>query len=137
MTLPVRADASGCMGLVFLSLLLVGCQTATEALDVDDVRKTRLVESECAVYFTVRKQLLTQNRAAPASMTEGCPPATADIAADITPQESPPEIESRFGRIIFQRMVARGMPRDVAEDVSLSPAFYDLVTQSDALYGGN
>lgn len=116
-------------------LALSACQTATEALDKNDIRKTELIEAECAVYFTVRDQMASQGQTANATMTEGCPTTAQSIKADITPQVSPPTIESRFGRIIYQRMIARGMPKEVADEVGKSKAFYVLVAKSDALYG--
>ncbi len=118
-------------------VLLAGCQTATEALNVDDVRKVQLVEAECAIYFTVLAQLTAQNRTANGNIAEGCPQSAAQVKADIAPVDPPREIESRYATILYQRMIARGMPKDTADAVSTSNAFYDLVAQNDAVQGGN
>lgn len=123
--------------LIIPLFLVTGCQTATEALDENDIRKTNLIEAECSIYFTVRAQMASLGQIANGNMTDGCPPSSKDIRADITPTNIIQEKDSRFSTIIHQRMIARGMPKEIASNVKKSRAFYDLVIQSDELYGPN
>jgi hypothetical protein len=121
--------------LAMLGLIVVtSCQTGTDALNVDDVRKSELVTAECAIYFSVEAKLASEGRSANGNMSEGCAesgPKTADIA----PINPPKQLDSRYATLLYQRMIARGMPKDVADGVRTSNAFYNLVVRNDEVYG--
>ena len=124
--------------LLFLFFVaLTACQTGTEALNVDDVRKDELIAAECSIYFAVEAKLAREFRQANGNMSEGCSPDAAKTVADIDPRDPPRESDSRYATILYQRMIARGMPKDVADTVRKSNAFFNLVTRNDEVYGSN
>lgn len=110
-------------------LLLVACQSSLQVSD-DDPRKKALIERECAIYFAIENQLQTTR----SNISEGCPDSARALQVDISPIEPPKVIESRFGELIYRRMIARGVSQAQATEVSKSEAFYQLVQESDALY---
>ena len=123
--------------LFLLFVALTACQTGTEALNVDEVRKDELIAAECSIYFTVEAKLAREFRQANGNMSEGCPPDAAKTVAEIVPSNPTRESDSRYATILYQRMIARGMPKDVVDNVRKSNAFFNLVTRNDEVYGRN
>lgn len=117
------------------ALFLSACQTATDALDVDDVRKGELVAAECAIYFTVEAKLARENRNSNGKLSDSCIFNSGSKAANIAPNSAPEDLDSRYATLLYQRMIARGMPKDIADEVKTSIAFYNLVKRSDELNG--
>ena len=127
------------MRLVITLLVLMAlssCQSAspTAIFEPEDQTKAALVESECAIYFAVLTKLANEDRQANGNIAEGCPSAAIDIVADIEPRNQSRQIESRYGTILYQRMIARGMPKDIADEVAKSNAFFDIVQDTDTVY---
>ncbi len=121
--------------------LLAACdQTAPIApqpdLPADDPRQAQLLTSECTIYFAAVAQLEAEGRDISGDPTRGCPPEAAGVAADINPMVSVPSVTPGYPQTLFDRMIARGIPQDVAEDVSKSKAFWDLVAKRDSLLAG-
>ncbi|MEP3342572.1 MAG: hypothetical protein ABJO09_09735 [Hyphomicrobiales bacterium] len=82
-----------------------------------------LVTQECAIYFAAEERLAAEGRPV-ARMSNGCAPGIAP--ANIAPTGVAGQSTS-FSEILFKRMIARGMPQDVAVDISTSAAFKTLV----------
>ncbi|MGB7287113.1 MAG: hypothetical protein WBC71_09300 [Salaquimonas sp.] len=131
----ILAKAFGRLAPLAVLSMLTACQTSSEALDVDEIKKANLVEQECAVYFAVLAKMQNEGRTARGNLTEGCPSSAQGIQASISPTNPPRLLDSRFDRIIYQRMIARGMPEDLADQVRTSQSFYNLVELSDQVYG--
>ena len=86
----------------------------------DPAAVNSLVAQECAIYIAAEQQMGTPN----SNLSAGCPAgiAPANITATGTPG-----MATQFSEILFQRMIARGMPSALATQVSTSPAFKELV----------
>lgn len=121
-------------------LAACGGQTAltsvNPALPTGDPRQERLVFNECAIYFAAVAKLRADGRSPSGDPTRGCPPDAAGRAADINPMVSVPSVSPGFPQDLYNRMVARGVPTDLANDISRSKAFWDLVAQRDSALGG-
>lgn len=119
-------------------LVLAACdQTPAIApepdLDLNSPGQAALLEAECAIYFAAAAQLEAQGRDADGNPTRGCPPEAAAISADINPMVSVPPVMPGYPQTLYQRMISRGIPSDVADDVAKSKAFWDLVAKRDSL----
>ena len=118
--------------------LLAACdQTAPIApqpdLPADDPRQAQLLEAECTIYFAAVTKLEADGRDVNGNPTRGCPPEAAGIAADINAMVSVPPVTPGYPQTLYDRMIARGIPSDVADDISKSKAFWDLVAKRDSL----
>ena len=118
--------------------LLAACdQTAPIApqpdLPADDPRQAQLLEAECTIYFAAVTKLEADGRDVNGNPTRGCPPEAAGVAADINAMVSVPPVTPGYPQTLYDRMIARGIPSDVAEDISKSKAFWDLVAKRDSL----
>ncbi|PJI91776.1 hypothetical protein BC777_0616 [Yoonia maricola] len=118
--------------------LLVGCdQTAPIApqpdLPADDPRQAQLLSAECTIYFAAVTKLEAEGREVSGDPTRGCPPEAAGVAADINAMVSVPPVTAGYPQTLYDRMIARGIPVDVADDISKSKAFWDLVARRDSL----
>lgn len=85
------------------------------------------------MYFAVNKEMVVRGLPELQSLVSGC--NNTDLVVDISPMNPPPQITSRFGVQVFERMLARGMPLDIANEIRNSRAFLDVVESSDAFYG--
>ncbi len=117
--------------------LLAACEqtpaiTADPALPLDDPRQAGLIISECAIYFAAAAQLERDGRSANGNMTSNCPDEARARPADINAMVSVPPITPGYPETLYQRMIARGMPVDVADDVAKSRAFWNLVAERDS-----
>jgi hypothetical protein len=127
---------------IFAAGLLAACSAQTPlsvvdaALPTDDPRQERLVFNECAIYFAAVQKLRADGRSPNGDPTRGCPADAAGRAADINPMVSVPSVSPGFPQDLYNRMVARGIPTDLANDISRSKAFWDLVAQRDSALGG-
>ena len=65
--------------------------------------------------------------------TRGCPPEAAGVSADINAMVSVPSVTPGYPQTLYDRIVARGIPTDVADEISKSKAFWDLVAKRDSL----
>ena len=63
----------------------------------------------------------------------GCPPEAAGVSADINAMVSVPSVTPGYPQTLYDRIVARGIPTDVADEISKSKAFWDLVAKRDSL----
>ena len=120
---------------------LVACdQTSAVApqpdLPADDPGQAVLIEAECAIYFAAVAQLEAEGRAVQGNPTRGCPAEAAGRAADINPMVSVPPVMPGYPQTLYQRILARGIPADLADDISKSKAFWDLVARRDSLLAG-
>ncbi|MFN3663965.1 hypothetical protein [Yoonia sp.] len=127
---------------VFALGLLAACggvQTAAipvdPALPSGDPRQERLVFNECAIYFAAVAKLRADGRSPNGDPTRGCPADAVSRAADINPMVSVPSVSPGFPQELYGRMIARGVPTDLANDISRSKAFWDLVAQRDSAVG--
>ncbi|MEM8537539.1 MAG: hypothetical protein AAGF56_06730, partial [Pseudomonadota bacterium] len=55
------------------------------------------------------------------------------IAADINPMISVPPVTPGYPQTLYDRMLARGIPAAVADDIAMSRAFWNLVARRDTL----
>ncbi len=119
--------------LILLGVGLTACLNNVGKVPVDDKARQALVDRECALYFAVTKEMAARGLPEVQSLVSGC--KSTDLVVDIKPMEPPPQITSRFGTQVYDRMKARGMPTDIADEVRKSRAFVDVVSRSDAFYG--
>jgi hypothetical protein len=118
--------------------VLVACdQTAAIApqpdFAADDPRQAQLIAAECAIYYAAVTKLETQGREASGNPTRGCPPEAAAVAQDINAMVSFPPLMSGYPQTLYQRILARGIPTDMADEIAQSKAFWDLVAKRDSL----
>lgn len=118
--------------------LLAACdQTAPIApqpdLPSDDPRQAELLSSECTIYFAAVARLEADGRDVSGNPTRGCPPEAAGVSADINAMVSVPPVTQGYPQTLYDRMIARGIPTDVADDISKSRAFWNLVAKRDSL----
>lgn len=119
--------------------LLAGCagQGALVAVDpalpTGDPRQERLVFNECAIYFAAVETLRADGRRPNGNPTRGCPAEAAARPADINPMVSVPSVSPGFPQELYGRMIARGVPQDLADDIARSKAFWDLVAFRDSV----
>lgn len=121
--------------------LLAACeQTAPIApqpdLPADDPGQAELITGECAIYFAAVARLEAEGRAVSGNPTRGCPAEAAGIAANINAMVSVPPIMPGYPQTLYQRILARGIPVDVADDIAKSKAFWDQVAKRDSLLAG-
>ncbi len=84
-------------------------------------------QAECAIYYAIEGRLLLEKRNVRGNIVDGCPPESS-VGADISPDGSSPS--SALARSLVNRMVEKGVPQDVANDVSRSPAFRQWLQQA-------
>lgn len=119
--------------------LLAGCApqgalvTVDPALPTGDPRQERLVFNECAIYFAAVEKLRADGRRPTGNPTRGCPAEAAARPADINPMVSVPSVSPGFPQELYGRMIARGAPDDLADDIARSKAFWDLVAFRDSV----
>jgi len=119
--------------------LLAGCagQGALVAVDpalpTGDPRQERLVFNECAIYFAAVETLRADGRRPNGNPTRGCPAEAAARPADINPMVSVPSVSPGFPQELYGRMIARGVPQDLADEIARSKAFWDLVAFRDSV----
>ncbi|MCK0094573.1 hypothetical protein MWU60_03230 [Yoonia sp. F2084L] len=121
--------------------LLAACdQTAAIApqpdLPPDDPRQAELLKAECTIYFAAVAKLEADGREVDGNPTRGCPPEAAGVSADINAMVSVPPVTQGYPQTLYDRMIARGIPTDVADDISKSRAFWNLVAKRDSLLAG-
>ncbi len=121
--------------------LLAACeQTAPIApqpeLDADDPGQAQLIAGECAIYFAAVAQLEAEGRDISGNPTRGCPADAAGVSTDINAMISVPPIMPGYPETLYQRILARGIPVDVADDIAKSKAFWDQVAKRDSLLAG-
>jgi hypothetical protein len=126
--------------LVAMCLLAACDQTAPIApqpdLPADDPGQAELIAGECAIYFAAVAQLEAEGRDVSGNPTRGCPAEAAGRAADINAMVSVPPIMPGYPQTLYQRILARGIPTDVADDIAKSKAFWDQVARRDSLLAG-
>lgn len=121
--------------------LVAGCGAQAPLVSVDpslptgDPRQERLVFNECAIYFAAVQKLQADGRSANGDPTRGCPSDAAARPTDINPMVSVPSVSPGFPQDLYNRMIARGVPTDLADDISRSKAFWDLVAFRDSTVG--
>lgn len=126
---------------IFALGLLAACdQTAAIApqpdLPADDPRQAELLAGECTIYFAAVTRMEADGREVSGNPTRGCPPEAAGVSADINAMISVPPVTPGYPQTLYDRMVARGIPVDVADDIAKSKAFWDLVAKRDSLLAG-
>jgi len=119
-------------------VLLAACeQTAPIApqpgLPSDDPRQAQLLAAECTIYFAAVTKLEAEGREVSGDPTRGCPPEAAGVSADINAMVSVPSVTPGYPQTLYDRIVARGIPTDVADEISKSKAFWDMVAKRDSL----
>ncbi|OUD09333.1 hypothetical protein BVC71_11605 [Marivivens niveibacter] len=108
---------------------LAACMGPT--LPADDPRQIALVKGECEIYFAAERQL----GQAGTSLTQGCDPSYASSTADIAGTYGYPENGgTAYSETLYRRMIARGMPNEMAMQISKSKAFWDLVALQTQIY---
>lgn len=105
---------------------------AEPELPADDPRQQALLLSECAIYFAAVQKLESEGRAPSGNPTAGCPDEARARAADINPMVSVPPVTPGYPQTLYERMIARGIPTDLADDIAKSNAFWSLVAQRDS-----
>ncbi|EBA10571.1 hypothetical protein [Roseobacter sp. CCS2] len=118
--------------------ILAACeQTAPIApqpdLPADDPRQVQLLAAECTIYFAAVTKLEAEGRTVSGNPTRGCPPEAAGVSADINAMVSVPPVTPGYPQTMYDRMIARGIPVDLADEISKSKAFWDLVARRDSL----
>jgi hypothetical protein len=122
--------------------LLAGCAgqgvlvSGDPSLPTGDPRQERLVFNECAIYFAAVQTLRADGRRPSGNPTRGCPAKAAARPADINPMVSVPPVSPGFPQELYSRMIARGVPSDLADDIARSKAFWDLVALRDSVISG-
>ena len=119
--------------------LLAGCDqtppiVVEDNLPMDDPRQASLVVSECAIYYAAVAKLARDGDAPNGNPTKDCPVSAQSRAADINPMVSVPPVTPGYPQTLYQRMIARGIPSAMADDIAKSKAFWDLVAQRDSAY---
>lgn len=128
--------------LIFVApLALAAClETAPVAEDsglaAGDPGLAELTLRECAVYYAASAALEAEGRNAPLRLTRGCPDEAAARQVDISPMVSPPPMMSGYPTALDARLRARGVPDDLADAISQSKAFWDLVARRDSILAG-
>ena len=122
-------------------LLLIACAEMAPigeepGLSADDPAQAELTLRECAIYFAAAAQLEAEGRDAPSRLTRGCPAEAEGRAVDISAMVSPPPMMSGYPTTLDARMRSRGMPSDLADQISRSKAFWDLVARRDSILAG-
>jgi len=117
-------------------LMLASCQSdgPMAVFEPESKTKTALIAAECDIYHAIELRLASENRNANGDITDGCPAVSGEISADIAPHNPPRQIDSKYAGTLYQRMIARGVPKDIADDVRKSNAFFDLVQDTDTVY---
>ena len=123
---------------LFALVIAAGCdQTAAIApqpdFAADDPRQQVLLTAECAIYFAAVTKLASQGRDTSGNPTRGCPPEAASVSQDINAMVSFPPMMSGYPQTLYQRILDRGIPRDMADEIAQSKAFWDLVARRDSL----
>ena len=124
---------------IYLSCgLLAACATTAPIppqpdLPADDPRQEQLLTSECAIYYAAVAQLEADGRSPDGNPTRGCPEGAAAIPADINAMVSVPPVTPGYPLTLYNRMLERGIPTDVADDIARSRAFWNLVAKRDTL----
>ncbi|WP_124111011.1 hypothetical protein [Palleronia sp. THAF1] len=108
------------LAIIATIFVVPGCQTSVVS---NPQAVQSLAEQECAIYVAAEKRLAAEGRPAD-GLSTGCAAATSP--ADIAPTGVAGQSTS-FSEILFRRMIARGMPQDLAAEISTSPAFKELV----------
>lgn len=103
--------------------LFAGCIESGPVVS-DPAAIQSLVAQECAIYVAAEQQLAAEGRGVNGALSTGCP--TGTVAGNITATGAAGQATG-FSEILFRRMIARGMPNDLAVQVSTSPAFKNLV----------
>ena len=103
------------------SILLSGCVSGPVVTDPQ--AQQGLVTRECAIYVAAERRLQAEGRPV-TGLSEGCP---AGIAPGNIQPTGVAGQATAFSEILFRRMIARGMPSDLAGEISTSQAFRDLV----------
>lgn len=129
-----KAFAGKLASVISFAAVLSAC-VSTPSLPPEDPRQAALIEKECAIYFAAEMQIQSSGAGVPAGMSEGCPESARAVAANIAAIEPPHQFTSGYAEILYKRMIARGMPKDLALQVSKSEAFRALVDANDAVYG--
>jgi len=92
------------------------------------------VFSECAIYFAAVETLRADGRKPTGNPTPW--PVPAESAAPPRRYQPDGQRASRIARLpqeLYGRMIARGVPSDLADDIARSKAFWDLVAFRDSL----
>mgnify|MGYP001132320486 CR=1 FL=1 len=126
---------------LFAAILLAACEQTPQIspepdLPLDGPGQAELLASECAIYFAAVAQLEADGRSASGNPTRGCPPEAASRVTDINAMISVPPVMPGYPQTLYQRMISRGIPEDVVDDISKSKAFWDLVAKRDSLLAG-
>ena len=126
--------------LVVLCFLAACEQTAPIApqpdLAADDPGQEALIAGECAIYFAAVARLEAEGRDVSGNPTRGCPAEAAGNAADINAMVSVPPIMPGYPQTLYQRILERGIPADLADDIAKSKAFWDQVAKRDYVLAG-
>lgn len=118
--------------------LLAACDQTTAIaqqpdLPADDPRQAQLLKAECTIYFAAVTKLEANGRDVSGNPTRGCPPDAAGVSADINAMVSVPPVTQGYPQTLYDRMIERGIPTDVADEISKSRAFWNLVAKRDSL----
>ncbi|MEO1640623.1 MAG: hypothetical protein AAFU41_15380 [Pseudomonadota bacterium] len=105
-------------------------------LPADDPAQEELLTSECAIYYAAVAKLEADGREVSGNPTRGCPAAAIAIPADINPMVSVPPVTPGYPQTLYDRMLARGLPGDLVDDIAKSRAFWSLVARRDTIMLG-
>ena len=104
----------------------------------------RSVEMAARTYFGTHAPDLTVPQAAMlVAMLKGpnqfnpvrFPEAARARAVEINRRVSVPPVSPGYPETLYLRMIARGIPQDLADDIAKSQAFWNLVAQRDSAVG--
>ena len=106
-----------------LCLLLVGCSGANRE---SDPRYRAMRAKQCASYFTIDGYLKDIGQAGKRPIAYDCPQSLRDIA-DMSPIDPPVSIASGTGKSLYDSLIKRGVPENIAQSVARSKGFKDWV----------
>ena len=123
---------------IFVIGLLAACEqtapiTPQPDLPSDDPRQEQLLFSECTIYFAAVTRMEAEGLEVSGNPTNGCPPEAAGVPTDINAMISVPSVTAGYPQTLYDRMLARGIPSEIVDDISKSKAFCDLVAKRDSL----
>lgn len=116
-------------------IALSACLPTTETISADDPRQMRVVQAECDLYYAIAADVARSGIALRRNPTEGCPAPSASLPT-LAPLAQLPTAQDKYPETLYRRMIARGVPSEVAVRASKSAAFWNAVAVRNEVYSG-